>query len=287
MNAKSQCCSGQYIAILCCKLCYDICLPVLLSGLCCTIICCTICCNCTLLQCVVLWCRLCCAAFCCIVLCCVVRCCAGAVLCYAEVYWAATLFSALQCYAVLECGVPCWGVLCCARVWCAMLFCTVLCCSVLHHAVQCCADLFWAVLRSGVLYCTVQCWGVLCYAVLYYAVQCWADRDELQYRSKVSYHLLARRENPNRSKILLHKVGEVISSFFSISASMKFIISTVAFSNGRPGFGSFSKDCLAANLFKNRRTLKRLILKSSSAKSLTISEMFLPFSRSRTIFSFW
>ena len=87
----------------------------------------------------------------------------------------------------------------------------------------------------------------------------------------------------NRWLTLLVSSGDVISSFRSTSASMKFIISMLTPSTGRPVFGAFSRDCLSSYLLRNLIKPHRLIFTSSSARIHTISVTPFPLARSRII----
>ena len=93
--------------------------------------------------------------------------------------------------------------------------------------------------------------------------------------------------NPKCRRILLVSSGEVNSSFLSISVSIKFISSIVTPWDGRPDLGAFSSDCLSWYRLKNLMMLQRLILISSSARILTISDAPFPFDRSLMILTFW
>lgn len=88
---------------------------------------------------------------------------------------------------------------------------------------------------------------------------------------------------PNRWLTLPVSSGAVISSFFSISESMKFIISILTPSAGRPVFGAFSRDCLSSYLLRNLIKPHRLIFMSSSARIRTISVTPFPLEQSRII----
>ena len=72
--------------------------------------------------------------------------------------------------------------------------------------------------------------------------------------------LLSEKSTPNSFRIFCRSVGEVSSSFLSISVSMKFMISGVTVSLGRPGGGTLANDCLSWNRIKNSLTLRRLLL---------------------------
>ena len=100
---------------------------------------------------------------------------------------------------------------------------------------------------------------------------------------RIRFTLLSEKSQLN---IFLRRWGAVSSSFFSISASTKFKTSHVTCSTGQPGIGAFSRDCRSWKRLNNRLTLSRLVRHSSSARILTISEIFLFFNRSLTIFAF-
>ena len=85
--------------------------------------------------------------------------------------WCVVLYSAVQCGALIRCGVLSHGVpVCCVKL--RLLGCVVLCCVVLCCVVLCCVVLCCVVLCCVVLCCVVWCCVVLCCVVLCCVVLC-------------------------------------------------------------------------------------------------------------------